>query len=354
MAEASKAQVTPRAKHPERTKLFAATVQEALAEFEEEISLLDEDVRSNAYRKLIDAYKHALEPVWNLAHLADTDIILEAVSDRDMLQLGKMAKQLQPEPTTAKVIKQTTTIPSLETILQALKDKLPSKNLPTTQTCGKIGDVFNKIHCAHKAYADAAEALAELSTEVTPEQFTILLSASIMPTIQIIVPNQLISPLAAPPPPQLPASTALGRSEIIKFTKLKVLPNPDASALTPLDDNSATRVLAAAVYCKLEHLFFDERLSRADIAIAFRCNISTLTKAITGVDYKGGPHKYKPRKAVKRRSETAVEKVKTSKRTPTVTRSTQQQTTPATGHVAREDTLSSSSSSSDLPTGLMP
>ena len=49
MAEASKAQVTPRAKHPERTKLFATTVQEALAEFEEEISLLDEDVRSNAY-----------------------------------------------------------------------------------------------------------------------------------------------------------------------------------------------------------------------------------------------------------------------------------------------------------------
>ena len=103
MAEASKAQVTPRAKHPERTKLFAATVQEALAEFEEEISLLDEDVRSNAYRKLIDAYKHALEPVWNLAHLADTDIILKTVSDRDMLQLGKMAKQLQPEPTTAKI-----------------------------------------------------------------------------------------------------------------------------------------------------------------------------------------------------------------------------------------------------------
>ena len=256
MAEAPKAQVTPWAKHPECTKLFAATVQEALAEFEEEISLPDEDVRSNAYRKLIDAYKHALEPVWNLAHLADTDIILKTVSDRNMLQLSKMAKQLQPEPTTAKVIKQTPTIPSLETILQALKDKLPSKNLPTTQTCGKIGDVFNKIHCAHKAYADAAEALAELSTEVTPEQFTISLSASIMPTIQIIVPNQLISPLAAPPPPQLPASTALGRSEIIKFTKLKILPNPDASALTPLDENSATRVLAAAVYCKLEHLFF--------------------------------------------------------------------------------------------------
>ena len=352
MAEMSKAKVTQQAKHPERTKLFAATVQEALAAFEEEISLLDEDVRSRAYRKLLEAYKHALEPVWNLAHFADIDIILKTVSDPDMLQLGKMAKQLQPAPTTAKVIKETPTIPSLKTILMALKDKLPSENLPNTQTCAKIGDVFNKIHCAHKAYADAAEGLAELSTQVTPQQFTMLLTVAIMPTIQIIVPNQLISPLAAPPPPQLPASMALGRSEIIKFTKLKVLPNPDASALTTCDENSATRVLATAVYCKLEHLFFDETLSRADIAMAFHCNVSTLTKAITGVDYKGGPHKYKPKKAMKRRSETTGEKVESSKCTPTVTCSTQQETTQATSPVAQEDTLSSSLSSSDLPIGL--
>ena len=352
MAEMSKDKVTPRAKHPECTKLFAATVQEALAAFEEEISLLDEDVRGGAYRKFIEAYKHALEPVWNLAHLADIDTILKTVADRDMLQLNKMAKKLQPAPTTTKVVKETPTIPSLETILMALKEKLPSENLPNTQTCAKIGDVFNKIHCAHKAYADATEGLGELSTEVTPQQFTMLLSASIMPTIQIIVPNQLISPLAAPPPPQLLASTALGRSEIIKFTKLKVLPNLDASALTTCDKNSPTRVLASATYCKLEHLFFDETLSRADVAMAFGCNISTLTKAITGVEYKGGPPKYKPKKAMKRRSETTGEKVESSKCKPTATHSTQQETMQATNPVAQEDTLSSSSSSSDLPPGL--
>ena len=353
MAEMSEAKVTPRAKHPERTQLFAATVKEALDAFEEEISLLDEDVRSGVYRKLLEAYKHALEPVWNLAHLADIDIILKTVSDQEMLQLGKMAKQLQPAPTTAKVIKETPNIPSLETILAALKDKLPSENLPNTQMCAKIGDVFNKLYCAHKAYADAAEGIAELSTEVTPQQYTMLLTAAIMPTIQIIIPNQLISPLTAQPPPQLPASSALGRSEIIKFTKLKVLPNPDASALTTCDENSATRVLAAAVYCKLEHLFFDETLSRADIAMAFHCNVSQLTKAITGVDYKGGPHKYKPKKATKRRTKTTDEPVESSKRKPTSTSFTQPETTQATSPAVQEDTLSSSSSSSDLPLGLL-
>ena len=271
-----------------------------------------------------------------------------------MLQLGKMAKQLQPAPTTAKVVKETPMIPSLEMILMALKDKLPSKNLPNTQTCAKIGDVFNKIHCAHKAYADAAEGLAELSTEVTPQQFTMLLSAAIMPTIQIIIPNQLISPLAAPPPPQLLASMALGRSEIIKFTKLKVLPNPDASALTMCDENSATRALATAVYCKLEHLFFDETLSRADIAMAFRCNISTLTKAITGVEYKGGPHKYKPKpKSAKKRASELGEPsgVSHTKLSKTSTKTTAK---PTQGEhlLTVDDTLETESSSSDLPPGL--
>ena len=191
-----------------------------------------------------------------------------------MLELRTMAKWLQPTPVMSKVTKENQSIPGLETILTALKDKHPLESLPDAKTCEKIGEVFNKIHCAHKAYAEAAEGLAELSTEVTPQQYTMLLTAAAMPTIQIVIPGQLISPLTALPPPQSPASMALGRSEIIKYTKLKVLPNPDATVLTTCDDNSATRVLAVAVYCMLEHLFFDDTLSRADMATAFHCNVS--------------------------------------------------------------------------------
>ena len=145
---------------------------------------------------------------------------------------------------------------------------------------------------------------------------------------------------------------ALGRSEIIKYTKLKVLPNPDATALTTCDENSATRVLAVAIYCTLEHLFFDDTLSRADIATAFHCNVSQLTKAVTGVDYKGGPHRYKPKKATKRPSETTDKNSGPSKRKETSTRPTQPETTKETDPGVQEDTLSSSSSSgSDLPQG---
>ena len=329
-------------------------MKQALDAFEEQISFTDEEVRSKAYQKLLQAYKEALIPVWNLAGFADIDVILETVSDKEMLGLCTMAKQLQPPPTTSKVTKEPRSIPGLETILTALKDRHPSESLPDTKMCAKIGDVFNKIYCTHKAYAKAAEGLAELSTEVTPQQYTILLTAAVMPTIQISVPGQLISPLTAPPPPQSPALTALGRSEIIKYTKLQVLPNPNATALTTCDENSATRVLAVAVYCTLEHFFFDDTLSHADIATAFRCNVSQLTKAVTGVDYKGGPHKYKPKKATKRPSKTTDKQAGPSKRKATSTSSTQPETTQAPNPDVQDDTLpSSSSSDSELPIGLL-
>ena len=62
--------------------------------------------------------------------------------------------------------------------------------------------------------------------------------------------------------------------------KLKVLPDPDSPELMAADKNSATRVLAVAIYLKVEHLFFDDTSSRMDIATAFQCNLSQLTKAV--------------------------------------------------------------------------
>ena len=168
VAEVVRAKVTPGAKHPERMQHFVTTVKQALDEFEEQISFTDEDIRSRAYQKLLQAYKEALIPVWNQAGSVDIDVILETVSDKEMLGLHTMAKRLQPPPTMSKVTKEPRNIPGLETILTALKDRHPLESLPDAKTCTKIGEVFNKIYCAHKAYAEAAEGIAELSIEVTP------------------------------------------------------------------------------------------------------------------------------------------------------------------------------------------
>ena len=106
----------------------------------------------------------------------------------------------------------------------------------------------------------------------------------------------------------------MGWAEIINFTKRKVLPNPESSSLTACDHNSATRVLAAAVYCQLERNYFDETCSRSDVAALFRCNTSQLSKAIMGGGrVQVGPHHYKPKKASKQKTEDSTRTLQTEK-----------------------------------------
>ena len=155
--------------------------------------------------------------------------------------------------------------------------------------------------------------------------------------------------------------TALGKLEIIKYTKHHILPNPDSSELAQEEENSVTRVLAAAIYLKIENMFFNETSSRVEIATAFKCNISQLTKAVTGVHYKGGPHRYKPKqKTGHKRSSTDQSQQATKKpKTKGAHASTSKASTSSSeekkpSQVVAEDTLSSESGSSfELPLGLL-
>ena len=206
----------------------------------------------------------------------------------------------------------------------------------------KIGDVFSHLSTTHTAYSEAAKGLAELATLLMPQHYTLLLTATITPPIQLIVPGQMISPLSTPPLPKQESSTAAGCVEIINFTKRKVLPNPNSESLTNCDDNSATRVLAAAIYCQLEKHYFDVTRSRSDVATLFCCNTSQLSKAIMGVDYKSGPHHYKLKKQAAKSSTQDTTKQKAPRKDDDPKEA-----------VSPEDTLSSPSSDSSLPPGLV-
>ena len=358
----AKTRVTPRAKNPDQTQQFIKDVQEALDKFEDHVHFPDEEVRENAYRTLLETYRTALVPIWNLAQFADIEMVLRTIADKQMAELTVMSKRLTPPLNTSKITKEARKVLDLETITKALKDKHPSKSLPDIKICAKIGDVFSKLAAAHKAYGKAADSITELSTELSPLHYTMMLTAAVMPMIQVVIPGNLVSPVAASPPPQAAASTALGRSEIITYTKLKVLPDPDSPELMAPDKNSATRVLAAAIYLKVEHLFFDETSSRMDVATAFHCNLSQLTKAVTGVNYKGGLYYYKPKpKTATKRSCDSTDpnpdpgkKAKTKQGQPSTSKQADT-VMQKPGTVVTEDTLSSSSSSSDeeLPPGLI-
>ena len=335
-----KQKITPKAKYPVQMQKFIQDVSEVLKDFEENIHFPGEEIRASAYQVLLEAYRTALTSIWSQTQSANIEQILKTISDRQMTELTTMSKLLEPEPTTSKVSKEPRTVPDLEELTESLQQS--SGGLPSVKSCAEKANVFSKLADAHRTYAEAADGLAQLSTILNPSQYATILKAAVMPTIQIVIPGKLVSPVTAPPPPPTAASTALGRLEIIKYTKHRILPNPDSSELAQEEENSTTRVLAAAIYLKIENMFFDETSSRAEIVTAFKCNISQLTKAVTGVHYKGGPHHYKPKKATKRTVETAEQQTSSSKR----------KTLPSTSTQAPEEDTLSSSSESDLPLGL--
>ena len=340
--------ISVRAKHPNKTQTFVTAVQIAMDIFEDQIWSLSRDIRLKAYKTLVHSYKMALTAVWDSAQNADITLILETVEDKAMSELTEMAKQLQIPPPTVEVIKEKRDVPTLETITGLMLAKIPTQNAPNTAVCKKIGFIFSKLSEASKAYGEAAEALVHVSADVSPEHYMLLLSATATPTIQIVVPPTMLSPITAAPPPSPDASTTSGRTAIINAIKVKVLPNPNSPSFAECDDNTPTRVLAATIYATIERKFFDTTHSRMELATTFKCNVSQLSKALTGVEYRSGLHYYKPKpKSVKKRTSELGEP---SDMPPTKTSKPVAETTaqPAqTKHL-----LTAEDSSSDLPPGL--
>ena len=330
-----KIKITPKAKHPGRTETFLNEINAALDIFEDEIQTLQADVRAKAYKHFIKTYKTSLTPVWDLVRFADVAIILATIKDKEMKELTIMAKTLNPPEPVPQIER---TVPSIDTITGVMISQYPKQDLPNADVCKKIGEVFKKLSEAHEAYSQAAKGLAELASEVTPEHFTLLLTASTTPVIQIVVPPTMNSPVVAPPPMPKSAVTAEERTRVIDFTKTQVLPDANSSALIKCEKNNATRVLAAAIYSVLEKKFFDTILPRADVATAFHCNTSQLSKALTGIEYASGPHQYTPKKSTTKKRPAEEGEQSSAK--------TQKKTTMA----SRDDTLSTpSTSDSDTP-----
>ena len=350
-----KTKISSRAKHPGKTQTFVRAVQAAMENFDDEIGSLTQDIHLKAYKNLVQSYRTALTAVWDLAQFTDISLMLETVHDKDMLELAVMAQKSDLPPPSTQVIKEKRKVLTLDTITGVMIARYPDQDVPNAAMCEKIGDIFLKLSKANKAYGEVAEALAELSTQVSPQHYMLLLTAATAPTIQVIVPPNMTSPVVAPPPPLPQATTALGRTAIVDATKLKVLPNPEAQCLRECDNNTPTRVLAAAIYAKLEKKFFNTTHSRIELATAFRCNVSQLTKALTGVEYKSGPHHYKPKPKPPQKwmpEEGETSGVTPEKMSKAVTR-TKAKPKPGEHMSEPDDTLESeSSSNSDLPAGL--
>ena len=238
-------------------------------------------------------------------------------------------------------------VPMPDDVFGLLVNRLPHDPLQDKETCNLVSAVFRSLAEAHKQFHEASKGLADIATIVSPQQLTLILAAAVQPTLQLIVPPGMVSPLSPPPPPPETSTTPVGKQALIDYCKSQVLPDPKAACIQKCDKQTLTRVLTAAIFYYLENHLFDEATSRADIANAFSVTTAQLHKAITGIDYKSGPHHYKWKTpADDEKASTSAKHPKNDDTTPSTSGKTEQ-----TAGTLSSNTLSSSSSSSlpDVP-----
>ena len=326
----SSIRVSQAAKRPAKTETFSKSLRVALSIFDDEVTTLS-DVRETAYENFIVAYKTAFTDIWPKIDGADIGVILDSIKDTELRQLRRMADMLSPTEEQPNLVEEQRSVPTSDDILGSLVSRIPEQKPPNKQTCSLISDIFKNLAEAHQHYAAAAKNLAEVANLVSPEHLTIILAAAVQPNLQLVLPPGQVSPLLAPP-----------------LCKIAILPDPSHSAFDKFEERTPTRVLAAAVYCTLEKHLFDDTTLRADVASKFRVTEAQLHKAITGIDYKSGPHKYKKRRKDEVPDVSTSQTQEARPSTSSTVRTTQQtkQTSQEPADPNPANTLSSSSSES--------
>ena len=284
--------VTTATKRPGKTQIFLKTLRTALTIFDDQIATLTE-VRETAYKTFITAYKEAFYKIWPKIDGADITILLHLVKDTELRELRCLSEMLCSDKEKPTLVEEKRNVPTLDNILGNLVNKILEQKLPDKETCSLISDIFSNLAEAHRYYADAAKGLADIASLVSPEQLSVVLAAAVPPTLQLVLPPGQISPLVALPPPEKTSTTPSDHKELIQYCKSKILPDPSDSAFNSCDARTPTRVLAAAVFCTLEKHLFDDTTPRAEVASKFCVTVAQLHKAVTGIDYKSGPHVYK-------------------------------------------------------------
>ena len=357
-------QVTTAAKWPDKMKKFLADISAALDIFDDEIFSLG-DCRSTAYETFILSYRSAFTNIWPKIKAADVKIVLQSVEDKELEELRRMSQIMSSDSSKPVLIKENRAVPTMDNILGSMVNRLPDQKLPDKETCSLISSIFADLAEAHKHYSSAACGIADIATLIASEQLTLVLAAAVPPTLQLVLPPGVVSPLSTPLPPPKTATTAVGRLEMMKYCKTKILPKSTDEVFQKCEERTPIRVLAAAIFCTLEKHLFNETTPRADVANSFDITAAQLHKAITGVDYQSGSHVYNRKRKATDTASTGT-KIQKTESAPSAAPSTSTQgqekqkidelseeseTDPTAEAIPSTDTLSSGSSDSlpDVP-----
>ena len=202
--------VSAAAKRPDKTSKFMDDIEQAISDFDDEVSSIASKQREIAYKNFATSYRDAFATIWNKANNASVKTILKSVADKELNELECMAHLLKPEQPLPTVIKETRKVPALHNILGAMTSHLLLQDMPSMEVHELISTIFSNLSEAHNFQVKATRSIADLATLMTPEQMTLILTAAVPPTLQLVLPPGTTSPLTTPPLPPATATTEAG------------------------------------------------------------------------------------------------------------------------------------------------
>ena len=250
--------MTAAAKQPDKMQKFLTDIDMALSNFDDQISTMDNNIQEAAYANFSTAYQEAFAMIWPKIADASIATVLKSIKDTQLQEFHCINHLLMPQEGQPTLMKESPAVPTLDNILGSLVSWLPKQPIPDKETCNLISTTFSELAEAHKHYANAATGLADITSLISPEQLTLVLSTAVPPTLQLVLPATQVSPLSAAPPPPTSATTPAGKQEIVNYCKSMILPDPEADCLKKYEKHTPTQVLTAAVFYYLEKHIFDD------------------------------------------------------------------------------------------------
>ena len=194
--------VTTDAKRPDKTKKFLASIDTALNFFDDQVSSMD-NCCETTYKTFAKTYREAFANIWPKINNASVKILLQSIKDAELDKLHRMSHLMSSEKSQPTLVKENRTVPTLDSILGSLVNRIPEQKLPDKETCSLISTIFSDLAEAHKHYANAARGIADIAGLISPEQLTLILAAAVLPTLQLVLLPGQISPHSTPLPPHL-------------------------------------------------------------------------------------------------------------------------------------------------------
>ena len=148
--------VSAAVKRPNKTSKFMDDIEQAISNFNDEVSSIMSKQREITYKNFATSYWDAFATIWNKLNDASMKTILKLVADKELDELKCMARLLKPEQPLPTVIKETRKIPALDNILGAMTSCLLLQDILSKEVCKLISTVFSDYSETHKFQVKAA------------------------------------------------------------------------------------------------------------------------------------------------------------------------------------------------------